>query len=388
MLTAGESHGPALVTLVEGLPSGVPVDLEQINRDLRRRQGGYGRGGRMKIEQDRVQVLGGLRHGQTIGSPVALMVENKDFANWTEAMSPTPVAEFTDPRTASRRVTRPRPGHADLVGSLKYDYAEARNALERASARETAMRVAAGSLARQVLSPFGITVFGHVVAIGGVAADLSDLSPADIAARAEESPVRCADAEATRLMMAEIDAAQAAKDSLGGLIEVIATGLPPGLGSHVHWDRKLDGALAGALLSIQGMKAVQFGLGFELANRWGSAAHDPIAWNAEVGYYRTSNRAGGTEGGMSTGMPLVVQVGQKPIATLMNPLTTVDMDTHQPAPAKVERSDTCAVAAGAVICECVTAFVIAQFFLAKFGGDSFEQLRENYESYMVRIRRR
>lgn len=393
-LTAGESHGPGLVTIVEGLPAGIPVELEAINRDLERRQGGYGRGGRQKIERDRVQVLGGIRHGLTLGSPVALLIENRDWANWQDVMSPLlpdDPAGLETRRAQARRVTRPRPGHADLVGSLKYAHDDARNVLERASARETAARVAAGSLARQLLRQFGIEVVGHVVAIGPVEADpavLGALSPQELAERAEASPVRCADPAASARMVAEIDAARAEGDSLGGIVEVIATGLPPGLGSHVHWDRKLDGALAGALMSIQAMKGVEIGLGFEAARRRGSAVHDPIAWSPERGYYRTSNRAGGTEGGMSTGMPLVVRVAQKPIATLYRPLPTVEMGTHQPAEASVERSDVCAVPAGAVICECVTAFELARLFLEKFGGDSLEEVRRAYDGYLAYLRTR
>lgn len=393
-LTAGESHGPGLVTIVEGMPAGVPVDLAAINRDLARRQGGYGRGGRMKIEKDEVRVLSGLRHGRTLGSPVAFLIENRDWVNWQEVMSPTPVAEYTDPRAAGKVRTRPRPGHADLVGSLKYNFRDdARNVLERASARETAMRVAAGALAKQLLAAFQIQVIGHVMAIGPVAADparVHGLGPAELAEATETSPVRCADPEAAGRMVAEIDAARAAGDSLGGVIEVVAYGLPPGLGSHVHWDRKLDGALAQALISIQAMKGVEVGLGFEAARRRGSEVHDPIEWQGpEGGYRRTRNNAGGTEGGISTGMPLWVRVAQKPIATLYRPLPTVDMVTHeQPVTADVERSDVCAVPAGAVICECVAAFTLAQFFLEKFGGDSLEEVRRNYEGYLAYLRER
>ncbi len=393
-LTAGESHGPALVTLIEGLPAGVPVDPAAINRDLARRQGGYGRGGRMKIERDEVRVLSGLRHGLTLGSPVALLVENRDWVNWQEVMSPAPVGEYSDPRAAGKTRTRPRPGHADLVGSLKYDFRDdARNVLERASARETAMRVAAGAVAKQFLAAFGISVVGHVISIGAAEADLDQiqaLDPEVLADVAENSPVRCADAEASARMVAAIDAAKAAGDSLGGIIEVVAYGLPPGLGSHVHWDRKLDGALAQALMSVQAMKGVEFGLGFAAARLPGSQAHDPIEWQGpDGGYRRTRNQAGGLEGGMSTGMPLWVRVAQKPIATLYKPLPTVDMVTHeQPVTADVERSDICAVPAGAVVCECVTAFTLAQFFVEKFGGDSLAETRRNHEAYLADLRSR
>lgn len=392
-LTAGESHGPALVTIIEGLPAGVPVDLAAINQDLARRQGGHGRGGRMKIEKDQVRVLSGLRHGLTLGSPVSFLIENRDWVNWQDIMSPTPVPPESEAsrRWQNRVVREPRPGHADLVGSLKYGHADARNVLERASARETAMRVAAGSLARQLLAPFGIRVLGHVREIGPVAADAGLLDSLDfeaLAVRSEVSPVRCADPAASAAMVQEIDAARDAGDSLGGVIEVIAEGLPPGLGSHVHWDRKLDGALAGALMSIQAMKGVEVGLGFAGARRRGSVVHDPIAWSEERGYYRTSNRMGGTEGGMSTGMPLVVRVAQKPIATLYTPLPTVEMGTHRPVEAKVERSDTCAVAAGAVICEAVVAWVVAQFMVDKFGGDSLAEMQQSHAAYLASLQDR
>lgn len=388
-LTAGESHGPGLVTIVEGLPAGVPVDLEALNRDLGRRQGGYGRGGRQKIEKDTVRPLGGLRHGQTLGSPVAFLIENRDWANWQEVMSPTPIPGYTDPRAAGKVVTRPRPGHADLNGVLKYGHADARNVLERASARETAARVAAGSLAHQFLRQFGIQVAGYVVGIGPVQANpvaYAGLSVGELVERAEGSPVRCPDPEAGARMVAEIDAARAAGDSLGGVIEVVATGLPPGLGSHVHYDRKLDAALAHDLVSIQGMKGVEVGLGFEAARRPGSQVHDPITWSPEAGYSRSRNNAGGVEGGMSNGMPLVVRVAQKPIATLYKPLETVELGSHQPAEARVERSDVCAVPAGAVICEAVVAFTLARFFLEKFGGDSLAETRRNYEGYLAGLR--
>jgi chorismate synthase len=385
-LTAGESHGPALVTIVEGLPAGVPVDLEGINRDLARRQSGYGRGGRMKIEQDRVEILSGIRHGKTLGSPVALLVTNRDWINWSEVMSPLPVAGYADPRAAQKVRTRPRPGHADLVGALKYDHADLRNVLERASARETAMRVAAGSLAKQLLAPFGIQVIGHVRQIGPVTAAIEpDLPVAELSRRAEASPVRCADPEASARMVAAIDAARQDGDSLGGVVEVVATGLPPGLGSYVHYDRKLDGALGAALLSIQAAKGVEFGPAFENAALRGSEVHDAIAWSPERGYYRLSNRSGGLEGGMTTGMDLVVRVAFKPIATLYKPLPTVEIDTRVAAAAQVERSDTCAVPAAAVIAECVTAFELARFLIDKFGGDSLDQMLDHYRAYQKRV---
>jgi len=387
--TAGESHGRALVTLVEGLPAGVPVDLAAIDRDLARRQSGYGRGGRMKIEKDQAQVLSGIRHGETLGSPVALMVENRDWINWTEVMSPTPVEAYSDARAAQKQRTRPRPGHADLVGALKYDHDDLRNVLERASARETTMRVAAGSLAKQYLAAFGIQVAGHVRSIGPVeAAGLDGLALDELVAKAEASEVRCADPEASARMIAEIDAAKRDGDSLGGVVEVIAAGLPPGLGSHVHFDRKLDGALGAALLSIQAAKGVEIGDGFANAHRRGSQAHDEIGWSPERGYYRHSNRAGGLEGGMTNGMDLVVRVAIKPIATLYKPLRSVEIDTHAEAAAQVERSDACAVPAAAVIAECVTAFELARFMQAKFGGDSLAEAKRNYVSYLQRVAER
>lgn len=388
-MTAGESHGRALVTIVEGLPAGVPVDLAAIDRDLARRQSGYGRGGRMKIEQDRVEVLSGIRHGATLGSPVALMVANRDWANWTEVMSPTPVEAYSDVRAAQKLRTRPRPGHADLAGALKYDHADLRNVLERASARETAARVAAGSLAKQFLAPFGIRVAGHVRAIGPVeAADPGELPLEELVARAEASPVRCADPEASARMVAEIDAAKRDGDSLGGVVEVVATGLPPGLGSHVHYDRRLDGALGAALLSIQAAKGVEIGDGFAGARRRGSQVHDEIGWSPERGYFRHSNRAGGLEGGMTNGMDLVVRVAFKPIATLYKPLRSVEVDTHAEAVAGIERSDTCAVPAAAVIAECVTAFELARFVQEKFGGDSLAEALRNYRGYLDRVAQR
>jgi chorismate synthase len=390
-LTAGESHGPALTTIVEGLPAGVPVDIEAINQDLARRQSGYGRGGRMKIEKDRAMVHSGIRHGQTLGSPITLVVENRDWINWTEVMSPTPVGAYSDPRAAGKLRTRPRPGHADLVGALKYEHADLRNVLERASARETTMRVAAGSLARQLLAPFGIDLTGHVRSIGAVQAAVPEAlvgSVPALRAAAEASEVRCADPDASARMIAAIDEAKRDGDSLGGVVEVVVTGLPPGLGSHVHYDRKLDGALGGALLSIQAAKGVEFGPAFENAALRGSQVHDEIGWSAEQGYYRLSNRAGGLEGGMSTGMDLVVRVAFKPISTLYKPLRTVTIDTHEEGQADIERSDACAIPAAAVIAECAAAFELARFMLEKFGGDSLDEMLRNHAAYRRRVAER
>lgn len=385
-LTAGESHGPAVTAMVEGMPAGVPISLDAINRDLTRRQSGYGRGGRMRIEKDAIQVLSGIRHGLTLGSPISLMVENRDWINWTEVMSATPIESYSDARAAQKVRTRPRPGHADLVGALKYDHADLRNVLERASARETTMRVAVGALAKQLLEPFGITVIGHVRSIGAVAATLDESAdPIILSQRAEASDVRCADPDATVAMIAAIDVAKKAGDSLGGVVEAVAIGLPPGLGSHVQFDRKLDGALGAALLSIQAAKGVEIGSGFENANLLGSQVHDEIGWSEERGYFRYTNRAGGLEGGMSTGMPLVARVAFKPISTLYKPLRSVEIDTHVEAAAEIERSDACAIPAAAVIAECVMAYEIARFFVEKFGGDSLTEMQANYRAYMERV---
>ena len=388
-LTAGESHGPALVTIIEGLPAGVPVDAAALNRDLARRQSGYGRGGRMKIEKDEARFLSGVRHGRTLGSPVALMVENRDWVNWTEVMSPTPIEGYSNARVAQKVRTRPRPGHADLVGALKYDHADLRNVLERASARETTMRVAAGGLAKQLLAPFGIGIAGHVRSIGSVEAALRpDLALGELVSLAEASEVRCVDPDASARMIAEIDAAKRDGDSLGGVVEVVVEGLPPGLGSHVQYDRKLDGALGAALLSIQAAKGVEIGDAFANARVRGSGAHDEIGWSAEQGYFRLTNRAGGLEGGMSTGMPLVIRTAFKPIATLYKPLGTVAIDTHAPGGADIERSDVCAIPAAAVIAECVVAFELARFMVEKFGGDSLAEMLANHKAYLKRVAER
>lgn len=385
-LTAGESHGQALVTIVEGMPAGVPIVPAEIDVDMLRRQSGHGRGGRMRLETDNVTILSGVRHGESLGSPIAMMIQNKDWQNWTEVMSVEPVESYTDPRAAGKLRTQPRPGHADLVGALKYDRTDLRDILERASARETAMRVAAGALAKQLLKAVGITIVGHVRSIGDVTAAIDESTPAaTIREIAEGSDVRCADPEAGQRMIAAIDAAKAAGDSLGGVVEVIAEGLPPGLGSHVQYDRKVEYRVGGALLSIQAAKGVEFGPAFANAASPGSQVHDAIAWEAERGYYRTSNRAGGLEGGMTNGMPLVARVAFKPIATLYKPLPSVEIDTHKPASAQIERSDTCAIPAAAVIAECVAAFELAKLFLEKFGGDSLGEIRRNLEGYLEQV---
>lgn len=389
-LTAGESHGPGLVVIVEGMPSGVPVTAEAVNRQLARRQEGYGRGGRMKIERDRASFMGGVRQGETTGAPVAMLIENRDWANWTEVMGAEPLegGPGSNPASRDKAVRFPRPGHADLTGVLKYDRRDARDILERASARETAARVAAGSVARCLLEAFGVIIAGQVVSIGSVraAADLG-IELSALADRAEASPVRCADPEASAGMVAEIDAARSRGDSLGGVFEVAAAGLPPGLGSHVAWDRKLDGRLAAALMSLQSVKGVEVGLGFEAACRPGSEVHDEIAYEPDRGFFRLTNRAGGLEGGMTNGEPLVVRAAMKPIATLYRPLRTVDLASRQSHQATVERSDACAVPAGAVIGEALVAFELAAAWMEKFGGDSLGETRRNYESYLEQVAR-
>ena len=380
--TAGESHGPALTAIVEGFPAGVAVKPEDIDRDLARRQQGYGRGGRMKIERDQVQFRSGIRFGESLGSPITLLVENRDWRNWTGKMSP--LAEDRDPKYT---VTRPRPGHADLAGVLKYDRRDVRDILERASARETTMRVAVGSLAKCLLRPLGIEVRAWVSEVGGIRARHEGLSPDEIFAAAEKSEVRLADPQAERESIAMVDECKKAGDTLGGVVEVVATGLPPGLGSHVHWDRKLDGRLGGALLSLQSAKGVEIGLGFEAARRRGSRAQDEIGWDAtDREFRRATNHAGGTEGGMSNGAPLVVRVAFKPLSTLMKPLASVDLATKEETRGVIERSDVMAIPAAAVIAEAVVAFELAGFALEKFGGDGLREILRNSDGYLAQVR--
>ena len=381
-LTAGESHGPCLTAIVEGCPAGFAIDIDAVNHDMRRRMLGYGRGGRMTIEQDTAEIRSGVRFGETLGSPVTLVIENRDWKNWQKKMSAQ--AQDRDPSVA---VTRPRPGHADLAGALKYNHPDVRNVLERASARETAARVAVGAIAKALLRPFGIAVRGWVTEIGGIAASHAGMDPDAIFTAAEVSEVRMADAEAARNIMAAIDKCQRCGDTLGGVVEVVATGLPPGLGSHTHWDRKLDGRLGHALMSVQAVKGVEIGLGFETARRPGSAVHDEISFDERTrAFVRRTNNAGGTEGGMTSGAPLVVRVAFKPLSTLMRPLRSVDMRTKEEAEGAIERSDVCAVPAAAVIAEAVVAFVLAQAFIEKFGGDSLLEIRRNYEGYLEQVR--
>ena len=374
-LTAGESHGKALVVVVEGLPAGLPVDRAAIDRELRRRQGGHGRGGRQKIESDQVEVLGGVRHGMTLGSPVQLLIRNRDHENWRDVMSPDPQPDAARER---RRLRHPRPGHADLAGATKYLTRDLRNVLERASARETAARVAAGALVQPLLELCGIEVRSHVVRISAVA--LGREVPFAELASAESSPVRCVDAALSGQMMAAIDAAKRAGDTLGGVFEVAARGLPVGLGSFAQWDRRLDGRLAGALASIPAVKAVAFGAGFEAGVLPGSAFHDEILSDPLRGLHRETNRAGGLEGGVTNGEELRLFGVVKPIPTLVMPLRSVDLSTGQAVPASVERSDTCVVPAAGVVGEAMVRLVLADAMLEKFGGDSLAEVRAHLES--------
>jgi chorismate synthase len=379
LITAGESHGPGLTCIVEGLPAGLTLDREAIDRDLARRQLGHGRGGRMKIERDRAEVTGGVRHGHTLGGPIALQVVNRDYANWEERMNPWPVeAEVPE-------VHLPRPGHADLVGTQKFGLSDVRDILERASARETAARVAGGAVAKEFLRALGVEVFSHVLQITSVSAPRrDDLVPEDFAS-VDESPVRCLDPEASRAMVAEIDRLRKANESLGGMFEVRAFGLVPGLGSHTSWEERLDGRLAQAILSIQAMKAVAIGDGYEVAGLPGSQAHDEIFYNNERGYYRNTNRAGGIEGGITTGDPLVVRGSMKPLPTLTKPLRSVDIATHEPAEALRERTDSCTVPAAGVVAEAMCAFVLADTYRRKFGGDHIDDVRAAVAAYRERI---
>ena len=388
--TAGESHGRGLVALVEGIPAGLALDAARdIDPELHRRQGGYGRGGRMKIEQDAVEFAAGVRLGETLGSPIAMLVWNRDWQNWQVAMRHA-APDGADEK-ALRRVYLPRPGHADLVGVLKYDRSDARDILERASARETTARVAAGAIAKRLLAELGITIGSHVVMLGGIEAALPGELPADLNAAADASPLRTLDAAAEAKMIAAIDAARADGDTLGGCFEVVVRGLPVGLGSHVAWNRKLDGRIAGALMSIQAMKGVEIGLGFEAARRRGSAVHDEIASDADPalrrtgGYRRLRNSAGGLEGGITTGAPLVARVAMKPLSTLMKPLQSVDLRTGDRADAVRERSDVVALPAAGVVGEAMVAIVLADAVLEKFGADSMTELSRNFEGYLHQL---
>ena len=381
--TAGESHGPALVSILEGMVAGLPLLASDVDAQLARRQQGYGRGRRMKIESDHAEFLSGVRAGETLGSPIAMLIQNRDWKNWEEIMDPAP--RGGDPER-KRAVTRPRPGHVDLSGMLKYDRTDARDVLERASARETTARVAAGAICRRFLREFDISLGSHVVHLGGVDARRPATMPPDLNAAADESPLRTLDRDAEEEMIKRIDAAKAEGNTLGGVAEVICDGVPVGLGSHVSWDRKLDGRLAAALMSIPAVKAVEIGLGVECARRKGSDVHDeidPDETNVKAGRVRRrSNRAGGMEGGITNGEQIVLRASMKPISTLMRPLGTIEMKTRERAEAVAERSDVTAVPAMGVIAEAMTAFILAQALLEKFGGDSLGETRRNYQNYI------
>ena len=379
LITAGESHGPGLTCIVEGVPAGLTLDRDALNRDLARRQLGHGRGGRMKIERDQVQVTGGVRHGHTLGGPIALQVANRDYANWEERMNPWPVEAVT------AEVHLPRPGHADLVGTQKYGLTDVRDILERASARETAARVAGGAVAKALLAALGVQIRSHVIQIASVLAPRRpDLTVEDFE-RVDESPVRCLDADASAAMVAEIDRLRKANESLGGVFEVVAFGVLPGLGSHVSWTERLDGRLGQAVMSIQAIKAASVGDGIEVAGLPGSQAHDEIFWDQDRGYHRPTNRAGGLEGGMTTGQTVVVRGWMKPLPTLTKPLRSVDIETHEPAEALRERTDSCTVPAAGVVAEAMVAFVLADAYREKFGGDHIDDARAALDAYERRI---
>jgi chorismate synthase len=377
--TAGESHGPGLVAIVEGMPAGLELEREALDADMARRQLGHGRGGRMKIETDTAEIRSGLRHGRTLGSPIAVLVANRDYANWEERMNPWPVDAAVD------EVHLPRPGHADLVGAQKYGHKDIRNVLERASARETAARVAAGSIARGLLTALGVSVHSHVTQIASVKApERDDLGPGDFAT-VDEDPVRCLNAEASAAMVAEINRLRKANESLGGTFEVRAFGLVPGLGSHISWEDRLDGRLAGAVASIQSVKGVSIGEAWDVAGRPGSEAHDEIFWSEQRGYFRETNHAGGLEGGMTNGLPLSVRAAIKPISTLTKPLRSVDTESKEPAQALRERTDSTVVPAAAVVAEAMVCLVLARTYREKFGGDHIDDVLAAVAAYKKRI---
>jgi chorismate synthase len=378
--TAGESHGPGLVTIVEGMPAGLELDREALDRDMARRQLGHGRGGRMKIETDTVEVRSGVRHGRTLGGPIALLVANRDYANWEERMNPWPVEGFSPDE-----VHLPRPGHADLVGAQKYGHSDIRNVLERASARETAARVAAGTIARAFLDRLGVVIHSHVLQIASVkAAERTDLKPGDFAS-VDDDPVRCLDPDASKAMVEEINRLRKANESLGGTFEVLVFGLVPGIGSHISWEDRLDGRLAGAVASIQSIKGVSIGEAWDVAGRPGSEAHDEIFWSEKDGYFRETNHAGGLEGGMTNGQPLSVRAAVKPISTLTKPLRSVDTETKQPAQALRERTDSSVVPAAGVVGEAMVALTLARAYREKFGGDHIDDVVGALDAYKSRI---
>jgi len=378
-LTAGESHGEALVAVIDGVPAGLAMAEADVNEDLARRQRGYGRGGRMKIERDQVRILSGVRWGSTLGSPITLQIANRDWENWKSTMAVSPPGAGV----AAKEVTRPRPGHADLAGAMKYGHRDIRNVLERSSARETTARVAVAAVGRRLLAEFGITILSHVTEIGGVRIPADLRVPWDeLRARAEASDVRCADPATEAAMIAAIDEAKAKGDTLGGVFEVVALGCPVGLGSYVQWDRRLDGRLAQAFCSIQAIKGCELGLGFETARRPGSAVHDEILFDPQRGFRRTTNNAGGLEGGVTNGEPVVVRAAMKPLSTLRTPLRSVDLATKEAVEAVVERSDVCAVPAAGIVGEAMMAIVLADAFIEKFGGDSVDEIRRNHGAYL------
>src|SRR5215472_14107202 len=377
-LTAGESHGEALTAVIDGVPAGLSLTEDDINGDLARRQRGYGRGGRMKIERDQAHISSGVRWGLTLGSPISLTIQNRDWENWQQTMAVGPLPSGAAPKT----VTRPRPGHADLAGAMKYGHHDIRNVLERSSARETTARVAVAGVAKRLLAEFGISILSHVIEIGGVKVGSLELPWEEIRRRAEDSEVRCADSDAERAMITPIDEAKAAGDTLGGVFEVVALGCPVGLGSYVQWDRKLDGLLAQAFCSIHAIKGAEIGLGFEASRRPGSRVHDEILFDEQVGFQRASNSAGGLEGGVTNGQPVIVRAAMKPISTLRKPLRSVDVATKEAVEAVVERSDVCAVPAAGVVGEAMMAIALVRAFLEKFGGDGIDEIHRNHQAYL------
>ncbi|MDN3450880.1 chorismate synthase [Planococcus sp. APC 3906] len=381
-LTAGESHGPQLTAIIEGLPAQLPLTAEMINKELKRRQGGHGRGRRMQIEKDTVEIVSGVRHGKTLGSPVTLVVKNDDWKHWTNIMGIGPIEEDDE---VKRQLTRPRPGHADLNGGMKYGHRDLRNVLERSSARETTVRVAVGAVAKQLLAELGVEIVSHVTEIGGIKVNpqsYQGMSAAEIRELVEADAVYCADPSVTQQMTDLIDETKKNGDSIGGTVEVIVEGMPAGIGSYVHYDRKLDGKMAAAMMSINAFKGVEFGLGFEMARLPGSKVHDEILWNEQQGYTRSTNNLGGFEGGMTTGMPIVVRGVMKPIPTLYKPLQSVDIDTKEPFQASIERSDSCAVPAASIVAEHVIAWEAANALLEQFDADQMPRLKENLQSYL------
>jgi chorismate synthase len=383
-ITAGESHGPQLTTIIEGLPAGMPLTVEDINIELARRQTGYGRGGRMLIEKDQVQITSGVRHGKTLGSPVTLVVENRDWKNWTTIMS---VADVEDKAKKLRRVARPRPGHADLVGGQKYNFTDLRNVLERSSARETTMRVAVGAVCKKLLTELGIVVAGHVASLGGIVAQMpAEITADEIKVKSEASELRVIDPSVEDEMKALIDQTKKDGDTIGGVVEVVVAGVPAGLGSYVQWDTKFDAKIAQAVVSINAFKGVEFGIGFEAGVLPGSKIMDEIIWNKKDGYTRRTNNLGGFEGGMTNGEPIIVRGVMKPIPTLYKPLQSVDIDTKEPFKASVERSDSTAVPAASVVCENVVATVVAKEILEQFTSDSFERLVKEIADYRETLR--